>query len=149
MSNIIELEHEILRQLNDFNMKYANYIRCGDPAIKKKDNSECNKKAMMEKKTDLEKSYSKLSKKISEAQKSIKTLKPLNYKFDASFNELLKMDAEVLKERRELDQKMGELYKNRNSISSVYQSQLDSTVYAGMLWTILATSMVYFIFVKL
>ena len=149
MSNIIVIEHDILRQMNDFNMKYANYVRCGDPAIQKSDKRECSKKAMAKKKTDLEKSYTTLSKTIVKAQKSIKTLKPLNYKFDASFNALLKMDAEVLKERRDLDTKMGELYKNRNSISSIYQSQLDSTVYAGMLWTILATSMVYFIFVKL
>lgn len=62
--------------------------------------------------------------------------------FDASYNS-------IKLKRAQLDQKLQELYNVDNSIPQLYQSQLDSTVYSGILWTVLATTLLYYIFIKL
>ena len=62
--------------------------------------------------------------------------------FDASYNS-------IKLKRAQLDQKLQELYNVDNSIPQLYQSQLDSTVYSGILWTVLATTLLYYVFIKL
>jgi hypothetical protein len=56
---------------------------------------------------------------------------------------------ENLKTRQDLDTKMMELYGNDQSIAMYQKKSLDSVVYANILWTVLATSVIYFVFVKL
>ena len=62
--------------------------------------------------------------------------------FDPSHNAILTL-------RNELDEKLRELYYTDNSILSDDKYKLDTTVYTGVLWTILATATVYFLFVDL
>ena len=54
-----------------------------------------------------------------------------------------------LKTRQDLDAKMMELYGNDLSIAMYQKKTLDSVVYANILWTVLATSVIYYVFVKL
>lgn len=55
---------------------------------------------------------------------------------------------ELQKLRRRLDLKAQELYNNRNSGNDI-QMLTDSAIYGTLLWTILATSLVYYIFIKM
>ena len=61
---------------------------------------------------------------------------------DSKFNQI-----QVL--RSELDGKLRELYYTETSILSDSKMEFDTAVYSGILWTILATCTVYYIFVKL
>lgn len=61
---------------------------------------------------------------------------------DSSYNNLVSM-------RNDLDSKLQHLYNLQNASPNIYQSQLDSTIYSGILWTVLATTMVYYVFTKL
>lgn len=54
-----------------------------------------------------------------------------------------------MKLRSELDLKLAEIYEYDNSKIVQSREHLDSTVYTGVLWSILATSLAYFVFVKL
>lgn len=54
----------------------------------------------------------------------------------------------VLEKRQRLDNKMRELYANSRSENDM-QIQTDSAVYGALLWTVLATSLLYYVFVKL
>ena len=55
----------------------------------------------------------------------------------------------IIQTRQDLEQKLYELYTNDyDSLYSV-KSMVDSTVITGVLWTVLATSIVYYIVVKL
>lgn len=54
----------------------------------------------------------------------------------------------LLKKRRNLDLKMQELYMNTGGFNDI-QMQTDSAIYGALLWTVLATSLIYYIFVKL
>ena len=63
-------------------------------------------------------------------------------KIDNKFNEIQKL-------RSELDEKMRELYYTETSILSDSKMEFDTAIYSGILWTILATCTVYYIFIKL
>jgi len=55
----------------------------------------------------------------------------------------------IVQTRRDLEQKLYELYNNDyDSLYSV-KSMVDSSVITGVLWTVLATTMIYYIVVKL
>ena len=56
---------------------------------------------------------------------------------------------DILKLRAELDQKLQDLYYTNNSLVSEHKVSYDTTMYTGILWTILATSVLYYVFVKL
>lgn len=51
--------------------------------------------------------------------------------------------------RSQLDENLRELYYTENSILSDSKMQLDTAVYSGVLWTVLATCALYYVFVKL
>ena len=56
---------------------------------------------------------------------------------------------EILKLRAQLDQQLQELYTLNNSLSVENKIAYDTTIYTGLMWTILATSIIYFVFVKI
>lgn len=62
---------------------------------------------------------------------------------DVSYNNLVRT-------RNDLDNKMNDLLgNNRNSILYEKQNELDSSVYSTLLWTVMVTSLIYYVFVKL
>ena len=73
-----------------------------------------------------------------------------NYIFfnDTNFNENLYND-QIKNKRVELDKKLNNLYKNKNIIKETQQKEINSNVYANIMLTILATSLLYFSFVKI
>lgn len=65
-----------------------------------------------------------------------------NFK-DGSYNTLVKT-------RSDLDNKMNEILgNNKNSILYEKQSELDATVYSTLLWTVMVTSLLYYVFTKI
>ena len=62
---------------------------------------------------------------------------------DVSYNALVTT-------RSDLDNKMNEiLANNKNSILYEKQSELDATVYSTLLWTVMVTSLIYYVFTKI
>ena len=51
--------------------------------------------------------------------------------------------------RNDLDIKLRNLYNNRDGAMKNQKQQIDSTVYENILLTVLATSIVYFTFIKI
>jgi len=62
---------------------------------------------------------------------------------------ILKNYKQTLDLRADLDKKLGEIYKYNDSRIVQSQNYLDKTVYTNVLLTILATSLIYMVFVKL
>jgi hypothetical protein len=56
---------------------------------------------------------------------------------------------DIVKLRRELDMKNEELNKINNPVFTDNQLKYDASVYSGVLWTILASSLLYYLFNKL
>lgn len=62
---------------------------------------------------------------------------------DGSYNTLVST-------RRDLDNKMNEILgNNKNSILYEKQGELDATVYSTLLWTVMVTSLLYYVFTKI
>jgi hypothetical protein len=56
---------------------------------------------------------------------------------------------EILRLRNELDIKLAELHRTNDSIFSDSKMEFDATIYTGILWTILATSVIFYVFTKI
>jgi len=51
--------------------------------------------------------------------------------------------------RTKLDEHLQELYGSPGSINDIFTQQYDATMYMSIVWSILATSLLYFVFIKL
>ena len=69
------------------------------------------------------------------------------FKADKDFDTLYKSN--IVEKRIELDKKLNNLYKNRDIIKETQQKDINANVYANIMLTILATSILYFSFVKI
>jgi hypothetical protein len=74
-----------------------------------------------------------------------------NQQYDASFSSLLTNYAGVLQTRANLDRRLQDLYDDppETSATGMSKTEMDAALYANILWTILATCIVYFIFMHL
>lgn len=58
--------------------------------------------------------------------------------------------ASLVTTRNDLDNKMNEiLANNKNTVLSEKQSELDASVYSTLLWTVMITSLIYYVFTKI
>jgi len=69
--------------------------------------------------------------------------------FNKGHQELLNKYSNNLNLRNELDLKMKEILKTDDSFVNQSKLHYDSTMYASIGWTILATSLLYYVFRKL
>jgi hypothetical protein len=66
--------------------------------------------------------------------------------YDASFNEISNNYKYIVELRNKLDIKLKNLSMDNSSMYGDYKMNYDATVYSGVLWTILATSLIYYVF---
>jgi hypothetical protein len=72
-----------------------------------------------------------------------------NAEFDASMVALKSDYASMSAKRANLDTKLRNLYNAENSIADMNKVELDAEIYANILWTILATTLLYVVFTRL
>jgi hypothetical protein len=85
--------------------------------------------------------YDNDSKTTDASYKQVKT-EAINFR-DNQYNSLVK-------KRSDLDNKMNEILgNNKNSILYEKQSELDASVYSTLLWTVMVTSLLYYVFTKI
>ncbi len=142
--NLFDLEKDVIDRLNDFNQVYYDYIKCSAEKSKCVSggtiaNVNLNAKLVQDAIANLQRAYG--------ANKSSQTIVS-----DASFNqihsEILQKSQSINDLRTELDSKMKKIIDTNNRIGDDFKNY-DSTVYAGIAWSILATSLVFFIFTEL
>jgi hypothetical protein len=151
----MESERRLLADLNDFNTKYNRYILCNNDYINPYNNTlKCSPEDLS--KNTMVVAYNKLlttsvidvSNGLTVFKKDPNTISPAVY--DASYQYIKKTyKNDVVKVRNDLDMKMQELYGLEGTIRNEKQKQYDTTMYIGLLWTVLATSGLYFVFTKL
>lgn len=156
-------ENRLLADLNDFNMKYNTYVACNNKYINSgNSNLKCSEVDLS--KNTIVSAYEKLKTSQTGYPGSVmdatttmndfirdpkyKNVSPAIY--DASFQYIKNTHQnDVLKLRSELDAKLKELYSTEDSRMNEYANYYDTTMYVGILWTILATSGLYYAFTKL
>ena len=123
------------REYSTYTSAYLTYMSCQNDSSQ----SECNKHTTPPDSTNLAAAIKSVSDDLSKLPKNDNVTQA---NMDKSYADLVKM-------RSGLDLKLQQLYNSQNSSPNSYQPQIDSTVYSGVLWTVLVTTLVYYVFTKL
>lgn len=140
----------VKNKLSDYNLAYTNYLTCLEkhPKIVDQETQQIQR--------DPSSNYvysgldcvppdsNSLIQDIQTLQSNIMKMSSSN---DVSYNEIVKNHQEMVELRNQLDLKLQQLYNVKNTIPIETQMETDTTLYATIMWTVLATSMVYLIFV--
>lgn len=128
---IYDLEKIVFISLNDFNKKYSDYIK----------SDKTNQ-------TEINNLYQILKNNITAFDRALINI---NSSSDSTIksNELINNYKNIIDKRNDLDVKMMEINQTLDSNYIEYKGQNDSTKYTNILITVIATSLIYYIFVKL
>ena len=74
---------------------------------------------------------------------------PSHTQYDTSYNAIMSQYEEMVKNRTEIDTKLRELNNINGASSNFYEKQYISTAYTKILLTVLATTVAYYVFMKL
>ncbi len=127
--NAFDLENDLVDKINKFNQAYYN-------------------------KADLTIPLSQLNSAIEDLQLHIVNINNRPNKisktvFDASHNAVKTTAAQIDTLRADLDMKMQEIIKTKHGVPMDHTMNRDTAAYTTILWTALATSALYFVFVKM
>lgn len=153
LSYLFIKEQEVFTKLQDYNTAYLAYdLSCNyslTDATKTQNGCETTKTSLKGKGEILKTLYNEYKSLLTNYNTdeclNIKT----NDQYDASLNALMNNYKNLSNLRSQQDMKLMELYKNTNSMSHETGLNVDSSVYVNVLWTVLATSIILLIFLKL
>lgn len=139
-NSAFDLENNLIDKINKFNTAYYTYLSQATPTT-------AQISALASARTDLDAAITTLNTKIGQIGSS--TPKISNAMFDASHSYIKTTATQIETLRADLDMKMQEILKARDGFPSDYTIKRDTAAYTTILWTALATSALFFIFVKM
>ena len=151
--------NNILAELADFDIKYAKYVYCNGGNRDGTDATQSCTDADSDP-TRITDAYNKLISqgenganlqrlKLVAANIKDSTLDITQDEYDKNVKDLILQHQNILALRRSLDDKMQVLYNLENTNYKDNNLKYDATVYSGIIWTVLASSIVYYMFTKL
>lgn len=139
--NLFHLENNLIQELNTFNTIYYSYVQCYSKGT-------CdvgNRKTISDVTTQADIVNAAITNLKNEYDRqNISTKDNL---FENNHNEILNDSKSVDELRRSLDTKMDQILQNKKS--SVEAQQHDSAVYAGIIWSVLAISILFYIITEM
>jgi hypothetical protein len=143
---LMENENVLLGNLQNFNSTYALYAECNSDGSYNAAN--CSTDIMNG--TALTNSYNTVITDIGNTNASIVNSSVSQEVYDASYQYIMDTyNNQIIQTRNSLDMKMKEIYMTNDSITAQNKMSYDSTILAGILWTILATCLLFFAFSRL
>jgi hypothetical protein len=150
--NIFDLEKDVITTLNKFNSTYAKFIRCSSSSSVVIDKSDCPSELIDPKNAydDVNAAIQKLSRALAQVNSNVTSSGPITpQKYNETYDKIMRDYGDLTILRADLDLKMKNLERDDESLSQMYKDKTNATVYASTLWTILASSLIYYVFVKL
>jgi hypothetical protein len=154
ITTIMDAEKQLLVDLIDFNNKYANYIQCSNSI--NTTNAQGNTCSDIDRNiNNVNNAYTKINDNISgDIRNVLNNFNNATNMTKQQYNDFVSnsknlYNQKVIPLRNQLDSKLMELYNTDNTLYSDYKDTYDLTIYTGIIWTILATTGLYFIFAKL
>ena len=145
-NKIMSADIKLMNDLNDFNKKYAKYINCNGSTTSSSCNpSDKNISTILNAQTTVNADLDSINKLISGYKKTI--INPSVY--ENKHKQIIRNSNDSNMLRRELDDKLKEVYKLNNTSTADSVIQHDSVMYKGIFFTILVTSVIYLTFTKL
>jgi uncharacterized coiled-coil DUF342 family protein len=144
-SSLNTLTEEVISKINNFNAAYSAYVLVPDSA------PDATMKAL--KLTELNTANTELTNALDALNAAYPTTaNNPSYKNDTNFKiehaAIVEKSKQIDAVRQELDAKMENILKGR-APQNDFTNEYDSTVYTGVLWSILGTSLLYYIFTEL
>lgn len=162
---IFDLEKKLIEKINIFYAKYAEYVRCNrdiptqdNYGVNTYHNATTNINIRTRCTTNI--TSDQVDSAFGDVKTSADALRTAstsigstggtdNEEFTRKYNEILDKYSNNLKLRGELDLKLKEIFKTDDSKFNESKLQYDSAMYTGIVWTILATSCLYYVFTSL
>jgi hypothetical protein len=151
-------EQQLLNDLNEFNAKYARYVACSDNILNANNKLNCtdielNKQTVTDAYDRIVASTNgaAVSGSLYAVKNSISDTNDYvtNDVADATFNDISAKHKNIMQLRGELDEKLKELYVTEDSLAYEQKRMFDGTVYTSLIWTVLATTTLFYVFKKL
>ena len=145
---VMSANNKLLASLNDFNKKYSLYVGCQNEATNcdsdntiALDDLTANTKGQVN-------AHGQVISDISGVLIAIGNLTQGKsiIDYDLSHNEISNTHSDIIKLRSELDMKLKEIYVTEDSIAYQQKRMYDGTAYTSLIWTVLATSTLFYVF---
>jgi len=159
LNPIFALEKKLMADINDFNTKYSCYLHQtnnnSDSIIRAqiRENNNCSAtidlSAVNRAKQVVEKDITDIQAAISRYNSNNTENKTNNVQYNAKYDQLINTYNTVLEQRKDLDEKLAELYGTDDGINNYYVNQYRATMFSKIMLTILVTSLVYYTFMKI
>lgn len=134
-ANLFNLEAKLIGAINDFNATYYKFITCSSSGT-----VICNEKEVTDKAVLINDAITALNAKY--------TTSITDATFKQNHQIIMDKSKSIDELRRGLDEKMATILKLKNPPNEM-TLQYDSTVYTGIMWSVLATSIVFYIFTEM
>ena len=154
-TNIYNLEGDVMKNVDAFQKKYARFLQCSSSEQGIVDNVSPSCDPTNDGINSLDTAYKNVMYSINKLNNGLNNIDPAgasgltNEEYAQSKQDMTDTYQEILSLRKKLDTKLAALYNERRNGSESSTAQLDSTIYANTLWTILASCLLYYIIVEL
>jgi len=153
--NIYKKEGDVMKNVDVFQQKYARFLRCSSnaPGLSNSVSPKCD--PTEDSINSLDAAYKNVIYSIDSLNNGVGKIKPesssglTNKDYEESKTEMKDTYDEIRDLRKKLDTKLQYLYNEQKNGRESSAAQLDSTIYANTLWTILATCLLYYILVEM
>lgn len=150
--NIFSLNYETQIKMFEYEVQYQRYMRCQDPKKAGNVTPSCDFNGI-DSYSNLEQAYSDLLDSLNEVSSVLPYQSKENattpQDSDRNYKNTVQQHKNIVSTRAALDQRLQNLYNEANMGPESAQQMLNSAIYANTLWTILATCLLYYIFVEL
>jgi hypothetical protein len=163
-NTVFDLEKKIVENINDINRKYSVLLRCTDvsgnyngleyraditpcDSTLNTDTEKTNLQNLISKTNNLVQVYNELINTSATTDDASPGVNPNTY--NTNYKNIIQQYNNNLKLRTDLDLKLQELMQGDKSVSGLYKRSNETMVYTNVIWTVLASSFVYYIFVNL
>jgi peptidoglycan hydrolase CwlO-like protein len=153
--NIYKKEGDVMKNVDVFQQKYARFLRCSSNAPGLSDSVLPTCDPTEDGINSLDAAYKNVIYSIDSLNNGVGKIKPesssglTNKDYEESKTEMKDTYDEIRDLRKKLDTKLQYLYNEQKNGRESSAAQLDSTIYANTLWTILATCLLYYILVEM
>jgi hypothetical protein len=151
-SNIFSMNADVMDKMKTYEEQYERYMRCQDPTKSKNVSPSCDFNGI-DSYSNLEQAYSDLLHSLKAVSSEIPNQSAVNATTpedsDKNYTNALDQHERIVSMRATLDQRLKTLYNEAKGGPESAQQMLNSAIYANTLWTILATCLLYYIFVEL
>ena len=160
--DIFALEKDVMKNVVDFENRYARFIRCANPnAAPNVTNPSCDLNSM-DSVASLDTSYKNVMVSINDLNAALNNIgNSPSGAITPKMHDDIKANVtgitqgtvntydKILELRSQLDDRLDQLYNEKRAGPESSVAKLDATMYANTLWTILATCLLYYVIVEL